>query len=313
MARITSRGAVLEDGPILVTGAAGFAGRHLMDELRMGEGDAACDRGDDFHAPRGVRRFAWDLPDGAPPGPGGFRYVVHLAGITSVSISGGDPGLVHSVNVEGLERVLDHVGASSPEARVLVVSSSEVYGSSPSPLSEESPVAPSGPYGRSKLEAELVAGAHAGRGMDIVIARPFPHFGPWQAPHFALPSFCRRILEARHRGEGYLAVGNLEPVRDYSLVEDVAAAYALLLSGGETGGVYNVAGGEGRSMAQILGLLLEISGANLEARVDPSLVRSTDVTVQVGDAGRLIDLGWRRNHTLEEGLQALFRWWEERE
>lgn len=315
MARILAGGIELEDGPILVTGAAGFAGRHLMYQLEMGGGDFAADRGDSFDAPPGVARISWSLPGGPVPDAlrGGAKYIVHLAGVSSVAHSGMDAAGIYTVNTAGTAALLDWASSSSPGARILVVSSSEVYGSSSGKLFESSPVAPRNAYGGSKAAAEEAVRQFARScGMDILIARPFPHFGPWQDSRFALPSFCRRILEAARGGARSIPVGNLAPVRDYTYIGDVVEAYSILLARGRTGTVYNIASGEGRTMAAILDILLAMSGASVEAVPDPSLLRESDVSVQVGDASRMEALGWRRRYTLEEGLRLLLGWWEER-
>jgi len=315
MARTLAGGTVLEDGPILVTGAAGFAGRHLMYQLEMGGGDFASDLDDSFEAPPGVARLSWRLPGGPVPDAlrGGARYIVHLAGVSSVAHSGMDAAGIYTVNTAGTAALPEWAASSCPGARVLFVSSSEVYGSSPDRLFESSPVAPRNAYGGSKAAAEEAVRQFArSSGLDTVIARPFPHFGPWQAAHFALPSFCRRILEAAKSGTGAISVGNLAPVRDYTYIGDVVEAYSTVLARGKAGTVYNIASGEGRTMSAILDILLGMSGRSVSVAPDPSLLRETDVSVQVGSASRLEALGWRRRYTLEEGLRLLLGWWEER-
>jgi GDP-4-dehydro-6-deoxy-D-mannose reductase len=313
MSRTLADGTVLEDGPILVTGAAGFVGRHLMYELEMGSEDFATDLTADFEAPAGVNRLAWRLPDGKPGTDRQFRYVIHLAGVSSVANSGTDAPGMYSVNTAGTAAVLDWTVRSSPQARFLLVSSSDVYGSAPGRMSEVTPLRPVTPYGGSKAAAETAANQFSrAHDLDLVIVRPFPHFGPWQPSHFALPSFCRRLIEAGKSGSGSIPVGNLAPVRDYTYIGDVVSAYSILLSRGEGGKVYNVASGEGRSMAEILDLLVKLLGSGIETRPDPELQRKSDISTQIGDASRLASLGWRRKYAFEEGLRILFDWWKER-
>lgn len=299
---------------MLVTGAGGFAGRRLMEHLRMGEGDMAADLTDDFPAPQGVRRVAWKLPSEAPEELGPARYVVHLAAVSSVFRSLGDVRLTWETNLMGTLSVLRMMESRCPDARLLLVSSSEVYGPSGSPLDEDSEIGPLNPYGASKAAAELAARqtAHSG-GLDLVVSRSFPHFGPGQHRDFALPSFCRRIAEAARGGGGTIRVGNLGPVRDYLYLDDVTRAYCHLLAAGGSGETYNVCSGRGRCMGDILGLLVEISGTDIELEVDPGLFRAADVKYQVGDPGRLRALtGWRPEYSLEDGLRELYAWWEER-
>ncbi len=280
----------------------------------MGEGDLAADLTAGFPAPAGVRRLAWRLPEEAPAGIGPVRYVVHLAAVSSVSRSLRDVRGTWMTNLMGTLSVLEMMAEKSPGARFLLVSSSEVYTPSARPLGEDSKIGPLNPYGASKAAAEVAAGQMADSlGLDIVVSRSFPHFGPGQDPGFALPSFCRRIAEAAGGGGEMVRVGNLRPVRDYLYVDDVVRAYCHLLAAGEAGCVYNVCSGRGRSMGDILARLVEISGAEVSLEVDPDLCRPADVESQVGDPGRLRALtGWRPEYALEDGLRELYEWWEER-
>lgn len=304
----------LPPGPILVTGAAGFAGSHLMRELGMGEGDAAADVTDDFQAPAGVRRIAWRLPSPQPDELGEFRYIVHLAAISSVSRTLKDIRSAFEVNLMGTISVLEYAARRCPGARILLVSSAEVYRPSRRPMDEDWGIGPINPYGSSKASAEITAFQIAGNlGLDLLVARPFPHFGPGQSENFALPSFCRRIITARREGAGSIRVGNLSPVRDYLYVSDVARAYRCILGSGSSGSVYNVCTGTGCSMADMVRMLMDIAGVGMELEADPDLSRPVDVKFQVGDPSRIrSQLGWSPAVNRIEGMKRLFSWWEAR-
>jgi len=312
--RTTRCGTEIEHGPVLVTGAGGFAGAHIMEGFGLGEGDCAVDVTDGFTAPPGVRKVAWRLPNPAPESLGGFRFVVHLAALSSVESSRFNPKEVYAVNLMGTIELLDFVLARCPEAKVLLVSSSEVYQPSGKPVSEESPLNPGSPYAASKAAMEHAARHYLRQaGLSVVIARSFPHYGPGQSGRFALPSFCRRIIEARRNGDEALRVGNLYPVRDYLHVRDVVRAYALLLSRGEAGEVYNVCSGVGVSMGEMLETLLRVSGTELNVRTDPSLARNDDHSHQVGNPAKLNALGgFVPTVGHEEGLLELYSWWSRR-
>jgi len=312
--RETPCGVCIPDGPVLLTGAAGFAGAHLMPGLGLREGDAATDVTGAFTAPPGVRRVVWRLPEEAPEGLGGFRSVVHLAALSSVQGSHRNLRDVYSVNLMGVIGLLTFVQSRCPGARVLLVSSSEVYKPSELPLDENSPMQFRSPYAASKAAAEQVAAHfHREAGLDVITARSFPHYGPGQDGSFALPSFCRRIIEARREGATTMRAGNLFPVRDYLHVKDVVRAYALLLSLGEPGEVYNVCSGTGVTMGEMLGLLLKVSGSSLSVTTDPGLAREGDHFGQVGDPGRLRALGgFAPSVGHEEGLADLYSWWNRR-
>jgi len=313
MARLTADGVEIGDGPVLVTGAAGFVGRHLMEHLKMGPGDFASDVSEDFPAPDGVTKLAWRLPALPPGSLGPVRHVVHLAALSSVSKSLGETLDVYTVNVAGAVSVLEYAASRCSGARILLVSSAEVYGSAGGRIAETAPIRPQNPYGGSKAAAEVAARQfEISSGLDIVVARPFPHFGPYQARGFALPSFAARIAQAVKEGRPEIVAGNLAPVRDFTYVTDVASAYGILLARGGRGEVYNVGSGEPRSISDMLGLLLGISGAKLSVRMDPSLLRPSDVSFQVCDPSKLEGLGWKRRVPVEKGLSELLRWWEDR-
>jgi GDP-4-dehydro-6-deoxy-D-mannose reductase len=302
-------GFLLDDGPILVTGAAGFAGRSLMEMFGLGPGDIAADAFEDFPVPAGVRKILWELPGSPHSALGEVRYIVHLAGLSSVAHSHADKDAVMEVNTAGTASVVEWTAARSPGARILLASSADVYLPSKGLLSEDSSIAPRSPYGQSKLMAEKVL---ENSGLDWTISRSFPHYGPCQQGHFVLPSFCRRIIHAVRNGEETITTGNLSAVRDYLYIEDVVRAYACLLARGRTGGVYNVCSGIGHSIGELLDMLMAISGTGLRAVTDPHLLRSEDQYSQIGDSSRLCGLGWKMNVSLEDGLGFLYKWWEER-
>jgi GDP-4-dehydro-6-deoxy-D-mannose reductase len=213
----------------------------------------------------------------------------------------------------GTVSVLEYIVSVCPDARLLFISSGEVYGSSDDPMSEDAPINPYNPYGTTKATAEIAIRQFAGNyDLDTVISRSFPHFGPGQSEQFALPSFCRRIIAAGREGKGTIATGNLDPVRDYLYVTDVVRAYACLLSGGTRGSVYNVCSGSGSTMRSLVETLIRISGLELRIEVDRNLFRVTDISTQVGSPSRLLSLGWQQQSSLESGLTTLFEWWEAR-
>lgn len=302
-------GFTLDDGPILVTGAGGFVGGRLMELFELGSGDIAVDFTSDFSAPAGVRKLAWPLPGPPPSSLGDVRYTVHLAGLSSVAHSHQGEQRVIEVNSEGTRSIAEWMKNRAPCSRLLMVSSAEVYSPSADLISETSLTGPRSPYGESKLEAEKLLCSF---GLDCVTARSFPHFGPGQAGHFVLPSFCKRILQARRNKGGTVSTGNLAAVRDYLYIDDVVCAYACLLSGGLENGIYNVCSGQGHSIGDLLGILLDISGEDITASTDPRLLRKEDQFFQIGSPEKLMNLGWRMAVPLREGLEILYKWWEER-
>ncbi len=303
-----------EPGPILVTGAAGFMGYHLMKELGMGDGDIAVDINVDFEAPEGVAKISWSLPSPPPAELGFVRYIIHLAAMSSVSKSLNEIHKVYEINLMGTISVLEYMVSKCPGAKMLLASSSEVYKSADDLISENCEIGPRNPYGATKAAAEIAAFQFARNyDLDIVVTRAFPHFGPGQSRDFALPSFCRRIIHSRRNGDNIIRVGNLNPVRDYLYVTDVARAYRHILSRGQSGSVYNICSGTGISIADMVRILIDISGMDIELKTDPVLFRPVDVESQVGDPSRLRSLtGWKPEVDRIEGLRKLFSWWEAR-
>ncbi|MDE3138657.1 MAG: GDP-mannose 4,6-dehydratase, partial [Acidobacteriota bacterium] len=232
---------MLEENDVraLITGGQGFVGRHLAQHLRSaGDEVTVADRETDVTV-RGALSAALAVarPD----------VVFHLAAMTSVAESWKRPAEYTRVNVLGTANLLDAAHEVVPDARVVVVSSAEVYGvvrEDQLPLRESSPAVPANPYSTSKLEAELVAReAVRSRGQWVVIARPFNHIGPGQSTSFVVPALIRRMLDATAQGLHFIMVGDLSTRRDFSDVRDVVRAYRLLGEWGGAGEVYNVASG----------------------------------------------------------------------
>jgi GDP-4-dehydro-6-deoxy-D-mannose reductase len=241
--------------------------------------------------------------------------VYHLAAMTHVGESWEHPSQVLRVNVLGTAEILAAARAETPDARVLVVSSAEVYGvvgPEQLPLGEATPTAPASPYAASKLAAEVVSlQAFRGYGQPVIVVRPFNHIGPGQSPNFFVPAMAKRIVEARRSGAASLRVGTLTTRRDFTDVRDVVAAYRLLIEGGVPGEVYNVCSGVDVAMSDVAAQLLALAGADLTLETDPELVRPVDVPVLRGDAALLrAATGWEPRIPLATTLADVLASWE---
>ncbi|HEY1223437.1 MAG TPA: NAD-dependent epimerase/dehydratase family protein, partial [Acidimicrobiales bacterium] len=187
----------------LITGGGGFVGRHLHAHLATkGDDVTSVDREcdvTDLDAVRGV--ISATRPD----------VVYHLAALTHVGDSWINPSEFTRVNVLGTKIVLDAARAVVPDASVILVSSSEVYGvvqEQDLPLYETFRTAPANPYSSSKLESERFAKeAHRGTGQRVIIARPFNHVGPGQSTRFLVPGLVSRLFEAYDAGRSEIGVG----------------------------------------------------------------------------------------------------------
>lgn len=290
-----------------VTGSAGFVGRHLRPRLeRAGYEVVGCDREVDVTDPPALERA---LARAAP------QAIVHLAAQSSVARGFRDEADTVRVNYLGARNLLRATAGRAPGARVLLVSSGDVYGpaqASDPPFDESAPLRPRTLYARTKACADLLAGEYARGGLDVVRVRPFSHTGPGQSDVFVAPSFARQAVEiAAGRREPRLRVGNLESVRDFLDVEDVVDAYARLLDPSVPAGVYNLASGAGHRVGELLAGLLRRAGVRPAIEVDPERYRPAECAI--GDATRLRRAtGWRPRVPFARTLDRVIDDWQRR-
>lgn len=309
----------------LVTGITGFVGRHLAAAL-VDAGDEVLGLGYDPGVRRGSRLPAQLRLEQLDLGAAAAltrvvadfspERVLHLAAQSSPRVALKMPAASFRVNAEGTLNLLEALRRSAPSARLLFVSSSEVYGNpGPEPIPESLPLAPVNPYGASKAAAEILVAQYARCwGLPAVVARSFPHSGPGQQPLFALPSFARQIarIEAGLQ-EPTLQVGNLSAERELLDVEDVVSAYLLLSQRGRTGETYNVCSGEAHSIQEGLDTLLALSDRKIAVHTDPELLRPVDQPVLRGSAEKIrAEMGWRPTRTYRETLERLLTDWRQR-
>lgn len=303
-----------------MTGADGFVGRTLVPRLLAdGHEVVAGIRPEPGQRPvpwaADVRMVSLELSDDASVEaalPPALDAVIHLAAIASGRDALRNPDEAWRVNVDGTIRLAEALARRNANGRsdplLLVASTAEVYGPGPAkPRTETDATAPCSPYASSKLAAEkgaLDVGERAG--LRVTIVRPFPHTGRDQDQRFVVPSFARRLVEAKRSGGTKIPVGDLTPVREFLHVADVADAYARLLRCAQPAHVYNVASGRGVTLADVFRMLVELVGHPADPEADPSLMRPADIPHLVGDADRLRRAtGWTPAHTLEETLKEV--------
>ena len=288
---------------VWVSGAGGFVGAWLLPRVaRDGHDVTGADREVDVCDAAAVdAAIAEARPDA----------VVHLAALASVASSFDDPDAVARVNYFGTLHVLRATLRHAPHARVLLISSSEIYGGSATsaPIVEDARLEPISPYARTKAAADLLGAAFAENGLDVVRARPWNHTGPGQTDAYVASSFARQLAEmVLGQRDRLLRVGNLEAVRDFLDVADVVDAYARLLDPGVPRGAYNIASGVPIRIAQVLERLIEHAGLRPQLEVDPARYRPDRASV--GDATRLRHAtNWARCIPLEDTLARLFDAW----
>jgi GDP-4-dehydro-6-deoxy-D-mannose reductase len=305
------------DGPVLVTGGAGFAGSHLAEHLASRPPLVCWSR--EAPAPGLVPSAQWqqiDLLDrqhvrAAVEALRPSR-IYHLAGLPHVGGSWEATAPTLAANVLGTHYLFDALRRAGVRARVLVTASATVYAPSEHPIGEDGAIAPGSPYALSKLAQEMRSlRAPVEDGLDVVVVRAFNHTGPRQTPAFAAPSFARQIARIeRGEQEAVIRAGNLAPRRDLSDVRDVVRAYVALMERGTSGTVYNVASGVGRPIGDILQALVARARAKVTVEIDPALFRPSDTATLVGDCARLQrDTGWAPQISFEQMLDDLLEYW----
>lgn len=297
---------------VLLTGASGFVGRHLIQRLTaafpaatlIGEPVDVTDSGATIALIRSTR------PDA----------VIHLAAISDVGSARADPAGAWQVNLHGTLTVANAVLRESRDALLLHISSADCYGRSFAagvPLDESAALAPMNAYAASKAAADLALGALVGDGLRCVRLRPFNHTGPGQSPAFAVPAFARQIarIEAGLQPPR-LSVGALDPQRDFLDVRDVCEAYVACLRHADrlrAGAILNIASGVPRRIGDVLRQLLAIAGVEAEVETGQTLVRSSEISLAQGDAtAARAALGWQPTVPWERTLRDVVEDWRSR-
>jgi GDP-4-dehydro-6-deoxy-D-mannose reductase len=301
-ARSTAAASV--SGPALVTGAAGFAGRHLVSLLpnALAPSREELDLLDADTVRAAVRETV----------PG---VVFHLAALASVRRSWEAPAETLTENLAMTANLLEAVRTEAPEAAVVVVGSGEVYGPPARlPVDEEAPLRPQNPYAVSKAACDLLAGQYADVfEMRVVRMRPFNHAGPGQSDDYVVGTLTRQVAEAEvaGRNEAVLRTGNPDSARDFTDVRDVVRAYVA--AGSAEPGTFNVASGHAVTVRDLIELVRAAARLPVRHEVERARVRVHDVPEVRGSAERLREAtGWRPEIRLEQTVADALAEWRER-
>jgi GDP-4-dehydro-6-deoxy-D-mannose reductase len=286
---------------VLVTGAAGFVGSHLVDRLRGAIGWSRQDV--DLLDRDAVRARIAELKP---------SVVYHCAGAPHVAHSWSDTRSPFAKNVLATHYLLDALRRAGCACRVLVPGSAYVYRGSEVPIAETAQLAPANPYALSKLAQEQL-GIRSLRedGIDVIVTRSFNHTGPRQAPSFAAPAFARQLARIEAGLEPpVMYVGNLDVRRDMLDVRDTVRAYELLVKHGRPATPYNVCSGVSHSMRDLLDGLRARVRVAVRVEVDPARLRPHDTAALVGDPSRLqTDTRWRPEISFDAMLDDLIEYW----
>ena len=314
---------------VLVTGAAGFTGRHLVAQLlEAGHRVSALEHpsadltpldrqpnltlihldlaADDVEALVDVLRE--HSPD----------QVYHLAGVIARDASAASQEAMFRVNVVGTLRLLQAIELPGINPVVLVPGSSSQYGEVPmseQPIRETTPFRPTTLYAASKIAQEMTAlHFHRQYGLRVICTRTFNLTGPGERADFVCSAFARQLACIQQRKqESVVRVGNLETERDLLDVRDATHAYRLLAERGTPGGVYNVASGRPVAIAYVLETLIRLAGVQVQIVQDPGRLQQGDVASQRADLTRVrTATGWVPAIPLEKTLADLLDDWRRR-
>jgi NAD dependent epimerase/dehydratase len=311
---------------VLVTGAGGFIGSHLVERLVAGGAavrafcryTSSTSLGNLRELPPDTLaevdlRFG-DLRDGDAMrvAAEGVDVVYHLAASISVAYSYLAPREVVQSNVLGTLNVLT-AARDAGVRRVVHMSSSEVYGTAQyTPIDEAHPLHAQSPYAASKVGADKLAETfHLSFDLPVVIARPFNTYGPRQSQRAVIAT-----IVAQARTGAPLSIGATTPTRDFVYVGDTAEALVQLGSGrSHSGETFNISTGVDVSIAEVVDLVGELLGRELEVRTEEGRLRPerSEVFQLLGSSAKLHDAyGWEPRMSLRSGVQAVLDWMESR-
>ncbi len=314
---------------ILITGIAGFAGKHLTSYL-AGEGKhkiigidlSLKDFNPDNHGQK-IELEELDLTDRQKVFHIIKKFkphqVYHLAAQSSVSYSWGNPVETFRINVFGGINILEGLKAFCPRCRVLMVCTAEEYGETEGEdkaINENFKIYPQNPYAISKSALDFFTSVYyKAYQLPVFISRSFNHIGPGQSERFVASDFARQVaLIEKGSQDPVIMVGNIECFRDFLDVRDAVRAYNYIINKGSEGQVYNVCSGEKRKISDLLDILISLSKRrDVKVKVDRSKFRAIDVKIIYGDNSKLkAHTGWTPQYSVEESLRDTLNYWKQK-
>jgi GDPmannose 4,6-dehydratase/GDP-4-dehydro-6-deoxy-D-mannose reductase len=235
--------------------------------------------------------------------------IFHLAAHANVRASFDTPNTVLSNNILGTSNLLEAVRLAEIDPIIQLCSTSEVYGQvAPEnvPIKEDCPIAPSSPYAVSKVAQDLLGYTYyLSYGMQIIRTRMFAYLNPRRTDLFAT-SFAMQVARIEEGLQKELLHGNLDSVRTLIDVRDAMESYWVAMEKCKPGEVYNIGGPKTIKVGEFLDLLKRFAKTDIPSRVDKSLLRPADVTLQIPDVNKFQkETGWKPKYSFEESVQNL--------
>ena len=306
---------------VLVTGAGGFVGSHLIELLEregadivgwLRPGTQPLVRGDrttwvdiEMHDRDAVRAAVAESRPAA---------VYHLAGVPHVGESWSHVQETFAGNALATHHLFNALRATNTRPRVLITSTAFVYAPQNRAITEDDLIRPNSPYGTSKLAQEMIAKrAWEDDGIPSLIARAFNHVGPRQAPSFVASSIAKQIAEIEAAKKApVLVMGNLDSQRDLMDVRDTVRAYRSMMDAAKPGVPYNVCSGTPLPVRRLVELLTSNARVPVKIEQDPARFRPNDTPLVLGDHSRLTtDTGWTPQIPFEQTVQDLLSYWRQ--
>lgn len=296
---------------ILITGANGFVGRHAVREFRQHGWEVYEGLGPSA-SPTHPQQVPFHLLHSEIP-----RFLVsqlrpdaclHLAGQAHIPFCREDPVTATDLNVTGTVRLLEAFRRHQTDARIVIVTSAEVYGRVPSGhlVRETDPLTPTTLYGITKQAADEVALAFADQlGLKVMTARPWNHIGPGQHPRFVAAAFAKQFAAFQQGAPAVMSVGNLDSLRDFTDVRDIVRGYRLMLEHGRAGEAYNLSSGQLLPIRSLWQGFANLTGIEPELRIDPGLFRPTDASPLLCVDKIRTHCHWQPQIPLEQSLQDI--------
>ena len=307
--------------PVLVTGAGGFMGSHLVESLAAAgarvtamvsyRSDGSWGWLDESPIKREIKVFAGDVRDLdiVTTAMQGCQVVFHPAALIGIPYSYQTPLSYVHTNVEGTVNVLRAARQADVE-RVVHTSTSETYGSARYvPIDENHPLQGQSPYSASKIGGDKMAEAfHRSFGLSVATIRPFNTYGPRQSARAVIPTIISQAISGSE-----IRLGSLSPIRDFNYVQDTVDGFVKVAeTAGAVGEVINIGSGREISIGQLAQQILEIMGrSDLPIVLEDRRVRPDDSEVERlwadnSQAQKL--LGWGPKYSLQEGLNLTIEW-----